>query len=221
MIMSPSRSARGSFWPGSRPFSGGPGSRTGGSISIGSATIELDFAKYEAKKNGRPVPLTALEFALLHFLVQNKGRVVHRNEVLDSVWGKDVYVDARTVDKHISLLRKKFEDDPQEPEIHPGRQGHRIQVHGMTDVHGIFMEEGPRLQANDGPRLSFLMEINHEEARTMRNRLIVFAALAVILALALVGRRPAERRAALQVGPVRRRSGREPAESHRNLTRTS
>lgn len=85
--------------------------------------IELDFVKYEAKKGGQPVPLTALEFALLHFLVQNKGRVVNRNEVLDSVWGKDVYVDARTVDKHISLLRKKFEDDPQEPKYILGVRG--------------------------------------------------------------------------------------------------
>jgi len=85
--------------------------------------IELDFAKYEAKKKGRPVALTALEFSLIHFLVQNKGRVVHRNEVLDRVWGKDVYVDARTVDKHISLLRKKFEDDPQEPKYIQGVRG--------------------------------------------------------------------------------------------------
>jgi len=85
--------------------------------------IELDFVKYEAMKKGRPVPLTALEFALLHYLVQNKGRVVHRNEVLDNVWGKDVYVDARTVDKHISLLRKKFEDDPQEPKFILGVRG--------------------------------------------------------------------------------------------------
>jgi DNA-binding response OmpR family regulator len=85
--------------------------------------IEIDFAKYEARKRGRPVPLTALEFSLLHLFVQNKGRVVHRNEVLDRVWGKDVYVDARTVDKHISLLRKKFEDDPQEPKIILGVRG--------------------------------------------------------------------------------------------------
>jgi DNA-binding response OmpR family regulator len=85
--------------------------------------IELDFVKYEAKKGGQPVPLTALEFALLHFLVQSRGRVVNRNEVLDSVWGKDVYVDARTVDKHISLLRKKFEDDPQEPKYILGVRG--------------------------------------------------------------------------------------------------
>jgi DNA-binding response OmpR family regulator len=85
--------------------------------------IEVDFVKYEAKKKGRPVPLTALEFSLLHFLVQNKGRVAHRNEILDSVWGKDVYVDARTVDKHISLLRKKFEDDPQDPKYFLGVRG--------------------------------------------------------------------------------------------------
>jgi two-component system alkaline phosphatase synthesis response regulator PhoP len=85
--------------------------------------VEVDFVKYEAKKKGLLVPLTALEFALLHFLVQNKGRVVHRNEVLDNVWGKDVYVDARTVDKHISLLRKKFEDDPQEPKYIQGVRG--------------------------------------------------------------------------------------------------
>ena len=85
--------------------------------------VEVDFAKCEAKKKGRPVPLTALEFALLHFLVQNRGRVVHRNEVLDNVWGKDVFVDARTVDKHISLLRRKFEDDPQEPKYIRGVRG--------------------------------------------------------------------------------------------------
>jgi two-component system alkaline phosphatase synthesis response regulator PhoP len=85
--------------------------------------VEVDFAKYEARKGNRPVPLTALEFSLLHFLVRNRGRVVDRNEVLDAVWGKDVFVDARTVDKHISLLRKKFEDDPQAPKHILGVRG--------------------------------------------------------------------------------------------------
>ena len=92
--------------------------------------VEVDFAKYEAKKNGRPVPLTALEFSLLHYLVRNKGRVVHRNEILDSVWGKDVYVDARTVDKHISLLRRKFEDDPQDPKYILGVRGVGYKLEG-------------------------------------------------------------------------------------------
>jgi DNA-binding response OmpR family regulator len=85
--------------------------------------IELDFISYEAKKGGRPVPLTALEFSLLHFLVQNRGRVVDRNEILDTVWGKEVYVDPRTIDKHVSLLRRKFEDDPQNPKYILGVRG--------------------------------------------------------------------------------------------------
>ena len=121
--MSPSPSAPGSSWPGSRPFSGGPKSRIGEIDFCRFGDVEVDFVKYEAKKKGRPVPLTALEFSLLHFLVRNKGRVVHRNEVLDNVWGKDVFVDARTVDKHISLLRRKFEDDPQEPKYILGVRG--------------------------------------------------------------------------------------------------
>ncbi len=85
--------------------------------------VEVDFAKYEATKGGAPVPLTSLEFALLRFLAGNRGRVVHRDEILDAVWGKDVYVDARTVDKHISLLRRKFEDDPQDPKYILGVRG--------------------------------------------------------------------------------------------------
>lgn len=77
--------------------------------------VEVDFKKYEAKKNEKPIYLTALEFALLHFLIANSGQVMHRNKVLDEVWGEDVYIEPRTVDKHISLLRKKVEDDPQNP----------------------------------------------------------------------------------------------------------
>lgn len=85
--------------------------------------VEVDFGRYEAKKSGRPVPLTALEFSLLRCLIRNEGRVVDRNEILDDVWGKDIYVDARTVDKHISLLRRKFEDDPQAPKHILGVRG--------------------------------------------------------------------------------------------------
>jgi DNA-binding response OmpR family regulator len=91
--------------------------------SVRFGDVEVDFGRYEAKKDGRPVPLTALEFSLLRCLIRNKGRVVDRNEILDDVWGKDVYVDARTVDKHISLLRRKFEDDPQAPKHILGVRG--------------------------------------------------------------------------------------------------
>jgi two-component system alkaline phosphatase synthesis response regulator PhoP len=91
--------------------------------SVRFGDVEIAFAKYEARKKGRPVPLTALEFTLLRVLVRNKGRVVQRNDILDEVWGKDVFVDPRTVDKHISLLRRKFEDDPQEPKYILGIRG--------------------------------------------------------------------------------------------------
>ena len=77
--------------------------------------VEVDFKKYEAKKDGEPLDLTALEFALLHLLIANNGQVVHRDRILDEVWGEGVYIEPRTIDKHISLLRKKVEDDPQDP----------------------------------------------------------------------------------------------------------
>ncbi len=77
--------------------------------------VEVDFKKYEAKKGGTPIDLTALEFALLHFLIANSGQVVHRNKILDEIWGENVFIEPRTIDKHISLLRKKLEDDPQNP----------------------------------------------------------------------------------------------------------
>lgn len=77
--------------------------------------IEVDFTRYEAKKKGKPLNLTALEFDLLHFLIEHRGQVMSRDSILDEVWGRDVYIQPRTVDKHIGSLRKKIEDDPSNP----------------------------------------------------------------------------------------------------------
>jgi len=77
--------------------------------------VEIDFIKYEARKKGKPIYLTALEFDLLHFLIKHKGQVKSRDSILDEVWGAEVYVHPRTVDKHIADLRKKIEDDPPNP----------------------------------------------------------------------------------------------------------
>jgi len=85
--------------------------------------IEVDFKRYEVNKRGRPVYLTALEFSLLHFLVQNQGQVLSRDTILDAVWGKDVYIQPRTVDKHIAELRKKIEDDSSSPKHIVGVRG--------------------------------------------------------------------------------------------------
>ena len=85
--------------------------------------VEVDFKKYEAKKSGQPIYLTALEFAVLHFLIKHKDQVVSRDSILDKVWGDDVYVYPRTVDTHIAHLRKKIEDDPANPKYIIGVRG--------------------------------------------------------------------------------------------------
>ncbi len=77
--------------------------------------MDIDFKKHEVLKNRQTVYLTALEFAMLHFLIKYKDQVVSRDSILDNVWGRDVYVYPRAVDTHIAHLRKKIEDDPENP----------------------------------------------------------------------------------------------------------
>jgi len=77
--------------------------------------VEVDFKKYEVRKDGKPVYFTSLEFSLMKFLVENRDRALSRNDILDGVWGEEVYVYDRTVDTHIGHLRKKTEDDPDNP----------------------------------------------------------------------------------------------------------
>jgi len=85
--------------------------------------IEIDFKKYEAVKNGAPIYLTRLEFALLQFLIKHKSQALSRDTILDEVWGKEVYAYPRTVDTHIAHLRKKIEDDPANPSYLLGIRG--------------------------------------------------------------------------------------------------
>ncbi len=82
-----------------------------------SGELEVDFRQYECRKNGKEVGLTAHEFELLKYLIQNKGRVINRDELLDEIWGKDVFVTPRTVDTHMANLRKKIEDNPSDPKL--------------------------------------------------------------------------------------------------------
>ncbi len=72
------------------------------------ADLELDRETFRVRRNGREVHLGPTEFRLLEFLMQSPGRVFSRAQLLDSVWGHDVYVDERTVDVHIGRLRKSI-----------------------------------------------------------------------------------------------------------------
>ncbi|MEW5424353.1 phosphate regulon transcriptional regulator PhoB [Amorphus sp. 3PC139-8] len=68
--------------------------------------IELDRTTHRVRRSGREIHLGPTEFRLLEFLMQSPGRVFSREQLLDGVWGHDVYVDERTVDVHIGRLRK-------------------------------------------------------------------------------------------------------------------
>lgn len=67
--------------------------------------------KYEVKKNGEKLVLTLKEFELLKMLLENKGRVMTRDFLLDKIWGYDYAGETRTVDVHIRHLRQKIHDE--------------------------------------------------------------------------------------------------------------
>ena len=78
--------------------------------------LVIDRAAHRVRRGPREVRLGPTEFRLLDYLMRHAGRVLSREQLLDAVWGSDVYVEARTVDVHIGRLRKALnegeEDDP-------------------------------------------------------------------------------------------------------------
>jgi len=80
-------------------------------LSIGD--IELDREKKRVTRDGRPIELGPTEFRLLEFLMERAGRVFSRAQLLDGVWGSDIYVDERTVDVHVGRLRKAINRGPE------------------------------------------------------------------------------------------------------------
>ena len=75
------------------------------------ADVTMDLAAHRVRRNGRDVHLGPTEFRLLRHFMQHPGRVFSREQLLDIVWGHDVYVEPRTVDVHIRRLRKAMNDD--------------------------------------------------------------------------------------------------------------
>lgn len=73
--------------------------------------LMMDIAAHRVKRNGRDVHLGPTEFRLLRYLLEHQGRVFSREQLLDAVWGSDVYVEPRTVDVHIRRLRKALNGD--------------------------------------------------------------------------------------------------------------
>jgi two-component system alkaline phosphatase synthesis response regulator PhoP len=78
--------------------------------------IAVDFRKAEVIKDGKPLDLSALEFKLLQYLIENQGTVHSRDQLLDAVWGYDATPTTRTVDVHVAWLRQKLETNPRRPQ---------------------------------------------------------------------------------------------------------
>lgn len=82
-------------------------------FSFGNVT--LNFKKYQTFVNNKEVHLTAKEYAIMKMFIRHTGDVIHRDRLLDEVWGYESYPTTRTVDNFILDLRKKLEGDPARP----------------------------------------------------------------------------------------------------------
>ena len=79
--------------------------------------VILDPASRTVTKRGAPIELAAKEFDLLHMLMASAGSVLRREEIMDEVWDPHWFGPTKTLDMHISWLRKKLEDDPHNPKL--------------------------------------------------------------------------------------------------------
>ena len=88
------------------------------------AQARIDFDRHEATVDGRMVHLSPKAFGVLRLLWESGGRILTRPQILQQVWGYEVYPTTRTVDNHIAELRSRLEPDPARPR-------HLLTVHGV------------------------------------------------------------------------------------------
>jgi len=84
-------------------------------IRFKAGNVEMDFERGVVLKAGVPVGLAGKELELLRFLVDRRGKVVSREELLEGVWEYQPGVSSRTIDVHVAWLRHKLEDNPRDP----------------------------------------------------------------------------------------------------------
>jgi len=93
----------------------GPAGGDGAAERFRFGDVEVDFRKAEVTRRGEPVELSALEFKLLRYFIENRGATLSRDELLNRVWGYAAMPYSRTVDVHVSSLRQKIETNPSRP----------------------------------------------------------------------------------------------------------
>lgn len=82
---------------------------------IHTGDLVINKETYTVTKKNIPIKLSSIEFKLLLYLAERKGRVFNREQLLDAVWGNEAFVEPRTVDVHIRRLRAQIEDDSARP----------------------------------------------------------------------------------------------------------
>ena len=80
-------------------------------------SVRVDFRRAEATRDGKRLEMSGLELKLLRYLIENRGALITRDELLDKVWGYQSTPATRTVDVHIASLRQKIETRPSHPEF--------------------------------------------------------------------------------------------------------
>ena len=88
-----------------------------GSDCLRFGELRIDFRAALVFRGDRPLDLSALEYKLLKYFVQNRGALLSRDELLDKVWGYDATPTTRTVDVHVATLRQKIEANSGHPEL--------------------------------------------------------------------------------------------------------
>ncbi len=81
------------------------------------ADVRMDLSTHKVYRKTKEIHLSPTEFGLLQYLMEHPGRVFSREQLLDAVWGHDIYVELRTVDVHIRRLRKGLDSDANLPEL--------------------------------------------------------------------------------------------------------
>ena len=79
--------------------------------------ISVDIATHKVTRDDQDIHLSPTEFGLLRYLLEHPGRVFSREQLLDAVWGHDIYVEIRTVDVHVRRLRKALNYDGNQPDL--------------------------------------------------------------------------------------------------------
>ena len=95
----------------------------GQSSSYSFGDVSIDFARHQATRGGQPLDLTPIEFKMLATFIENRGRVLAHDEIIERVWGRDRFLSDRVLYTHVNNLRAKIEATPGEPRYLAGVRG--------------------------------------------------------------------------------------------------